>query len=217
MKKIVVEWKHFDKNGATCERCSQTGKNLEQALFGLPVEFIETKLPESRMAESNQILIDGVLLEVLIHGAKAGENSCGSCGDLIGNPGYCHCRTVNQGKEIHESIPISLIKQAINNKLNRERKQMKIQVLGSGCATCKKLYELTQKAVAELNLDAPVEYITDVSQIIAMGVMGSPVLAVDGKPVMVGFLPDITKIKKAITAGVSAQPKPSQCSCGGNC
>jgi small redox-active disulfide protein 2 len=75
---------------------------------------------------------------------------------------------------------------------------MKIQVLGSGCPTCKKLYELTQKAVDELNLNNKVEYITDVSKIIEMGVMSSPVLAVDGKPLMVGFVPDVEKVKSLL-------------------
>ena len=59
---------------------------------------------------------------------------------------------------------------------------MQIQVLGSGCATCKKLFELTKKAVEELNLKSEVEYVTDVQQIVAMGLMSSPVLAVDGRP-----------------------------------
>ena len=72
---------------------------------------------------------------------------------------------------------------------------MKIQVLGSGCPTCKKLHELTQQAVKELNLNEEVEYITDVSKIIEMGVMSSPVLAVNGKPVITGFVPDIEKVK----------------------
>jgi small redox-active disulfide protein 2 len=75
---------------------------------------------------------------------------------------------------------------------------MTIQVLGSGCPTCHKLLELTQRAVKELNLNEEVEYITDVSKIVEMGVMSSPVLAVDGKPVMVGFLPDIEKIKSLL-------------------
>jgi len=75
---------------------------------------------------------------------------------------------------------------------------MKIQVLGSGCPTCHKLLELTQQAVKELNLNEEVEYITDVSKIVEMGVMSSPVLAVDDKPVMVGFLPDIEKIKSLL-------------------
>jgi len=75
---------------------------------------------------------------------------------------------------------------------------MKIQVLGSGCSTCKSLYELTQKAVTELGFDEEVEYITDVSKIIEMGLMTSPVLAIDGKAVMVGFTPDIEIIKDLI-------------------
>ena len=75
---------------------------------------------------------------------------------------------------------------------------MKIQVLGSGCSTCKSLYELTQKAVSQLGLNEEVEYITDVSKIIEMGLMTSPVLAIDGKAVMVGFTPDIEVIKDLI-------------------
>ncbi|MBI3888638.1 thioredoxin family protein [Candidatus Nomurabacteria bacterium] len=75
---------------------------------------------------------------------------------------------------------------------------MKIQVLGSGCSTCKKLYEITQKAVAELGLNENVEYITDVQKIVAMGLMQSPILAINDKPAMVGFSSDIEKIKRII-------------------
>ena len=73
-----------------------------------------------------------------------------------------------------------------------------IQVLGSGCPTCKKLYEITKQAVVELGINQEVEYINDVQKIISMGVMQSPVLAVNGKPALVGFTPDIEKIKKII-------------------
>ena len=53
---------------------------------------------------------------------------------------------------------------------------MQIQILGSGCKKCKKLFELTKQAAKEMDLEAEVEYITDVSKIIEMGVMSSPVL-----------------------------------------
>jgi len=79
---------------------------------------------------------------------------------------------------------------------------MKIQVLGSGCTSCKKLHELTQQVVKELGLNEDVEYVTDVSKIVEMGVMSSPVLAIDGKPVMVGFVPNKEKIKEVITKGM---------------
>jgi small redox-active disulfide protein 2 len=78
---------------------------------------------------------------------------------------------------------------------------MKIQVLGSGCPTCKKLNDMTVQAVKELGLKDNVEYLTgDVgtSKIIEMGIMSSPVLVVNDKPVMVGFTPDIEKIKSLI-------------------
>ncbi len=94
---------------------------------------------------------------------------------------------------------------------------MKIQVLGSGCATCKKLYELAQEAVKQLQINEKVEYITDISKIIEMGVMQSPVLAVDGKPVMVGFVSDMEQIKKAIISGTTQMKKTSACTCGSNC
>jgi small redox-active disulfide protein 2 len=79
-----------------------------------------------------------------------------------------------------------------------KNKTMKIQVLGSGCPTCKKLFELTKQAVEELGLKIEVEYITDIQRIVEMGVMSSPVLAIDGKPAITGFLPDIEKIKDTI-------------------
>jgi len=79
-----------------------------------------------------------------------------------------------------------------------ENKTMKIQVLGSGCPSCKKLFELTKKAAEELKLKTEVEYITDIQKIVEMGVMTSPVLAVNKKPILTGFVPDIEKIKEAI-------------------
>lgn len=75
---------------------------------------------------------------------------------------------------------------------------MQIQVLGSGCPTCKKLFELTKQAVEELGLKIEVEYITDIQKIVEMGVISSPVLAIDGKPDITGFLPDVEKIKETI-------------------
>ena len=98
---------------------------------------------------------------------------------------------------------------------------MKIQVLGSGCPTCKNLYELTKTAVAELGIKAEVEYSTDISKIIEMGVIQSPVLAIDSKPVMTGS-GSLAKIKEIISKGSSSDKtenteKKSECSCGGKC
>lgn len=74
---------------------------------------------------------------------------------------------------------------------------MKIKVIGSGCPTCKNLFELTKQAVSELKIDTTVEYSTEVSEIIKMGLMQSPVLSVDGKPAMIGS-GSLQKIKESL-------------------
>ncbi|MDD4290370.1 MAG: thioredoxin family protein [Patescibacteria group bacterium] len=73
-----------------------------------------------------------------------------------------------------------------------------IQVFGSGCPTCKKLYELTEKAVKELNLEITVEYITDIEKMIELGVMSSPVLVINNKVVLTGNLPSVEEIKELL-------------------
>ena len=78
---------------------------------------------------------------------------------------------------------------------------MKIQVLGSGCPTCKKLYEITKQAVEKAGLKEEVEYLTGqegLQKMIDMGVMSSPALAINGKSAMTGFVDDVEKIKKLI-------------------
>ena len=80
---------------------------------------------------------------------------------------------------------------------------MIIQVLGSGCPTCEKLFKLAKQAVEELKLETEVEYVTDVREIVAMGLMQSPVLAVDGKPALVGFVPDVKGVKEAIIKSIA--------------
>lgn len=74
---------------------------------------------------------------------------------------------------------------------------MKIKVIGSGCPTCKNLFELTKQAVSELQIDSTVEYSTEVSEIIKMGLMQSPVLVVDGKAAMIGS-GSLQKIKESL-------------------
>jgi len=60
---------------------------------------------------------------------------------------------------------------------------------------------MTIQAIKELELNEKVEYLTGdrgTSKIIEMGIMSSPVLAINDKPVMIGFTPDIEKIKSLI-------------------
>lgn len=102
-----------------------------------------------------------------------------------------------------------------------ENSQIKIQVLGAGCPTCKQLYDLTVEAITELKLGIEVEYITEVKKLIELGVIQGPVLTIDSNPVTVGFVPSKEEIKQIITGYISAKAgvvqKSGGCSCGGNC
>lgn len=86
---------------------------------------------------------------------------------------------------------------------------MRIQVLGSGCPTCKKLFEITKQAVEQLDdKNVELEYLTGVegtTKIIELGAMSSPVLAVDNKIALIGFTPDVDKIKSALTKQMKAK------------
>jgi small redox-active disulfide protein 2 len=58
---------------------------------------------------------------------------------------------------------------------------MKIQILGTGCPKCKLLFENAQTAVQTLGLDATLEKVEKITDIVAFGVMTTPALAVDGQ------------------------------------
>lgn len=93
-----------------------------------------------------------------------------------------------------------------------------IQVLGSGCPTCKQLFETTKKIAAELKINTTVEYISDVAKMIEMGVMQSPVLAINGKPVLTGGGHGEDDIKQALQdASAKEEKSNSGCGCGGGC
>ena len=66
---------------------------------------------------------------------------------------------------------------------------MKIEVLGTGCAKCKKLERLVQTVVAELGVDAEITKVERVEQIITYGVAFTPALVVDGTVKCSGGIP----------------------------
>ncbi len=72
---------------------------------------------------------------------------------------------------------------------------MKIQVIGPGCHKCKTLAQLTEQAVAELGLTAEITKVTDLRQIMALGVMMTPALIVDGTVKLSGKVPDLAGLK----------------------
>lgn len=75
---------------------------------------------------------------------------------------------------------------------------MKIQILGTGCPKCKQTEANAREAVKNLGIDAEIEKVTDVNQIIEYGVMATPALAVDGEVKFYGKIPTVKEIEEVL-------------------
>ena len=73
---------------------------------------------------------------------------------------------------------------------------MNIKVLGEGCEKCSQLYENTK--VKELGIDAEIEKIEDLIEIVKLGVLSAPSLMVDGEILVSGQTTSVKRIKKLL-------------------
>ena len=75
---------------------------------------------------------------------------------------------------------------------------MEIKVIGEGCEKCDKLYENTCLAVKELGLEASIDKVEDLMDIVRLGVMTTPSVMVDGKLIIRGRVPKVKEIIKLL-------------------
>jgi len=73
---------------------------------------------------------------------------------------------------------------------------MVIKVLGTGCSNCKKLEAHAKEAVKELGIDAVVEKVENIQEIIAYGVMKTPALVVNEQVKVMGRVPSVEDLKQ---------------------
>jgi len=74
----------------------------------------------------------------------------------------------------------------------------KLQILGTGCAKCRKLTENTEAAVQALGGEYVIEKVTAIEDIMMFGVMMTPALVVDGTVKVVGKVPSVDEIQKML-------------------
>jgi small redox-active disulfide protein 2 len=72
---------------------------------------------------------------------------------------------------------------------------VKIEILGSGCATCKRLFANAEQAVKDLKITAEIVKVEDITEIIGRGVMLPPALFINGEVRAEGRVPDVNEIK----------------------
>lgn len=103
---------------------------------------------------------------------------------------------------------------------------MKIEVFGIGCESCKLLEENAKTAVRELGISAEIIKVDDFEVLIRRGITATPGLAIDGKVVALGRVPNVEEIKEIIgesKAGTIVTPPSSaneakglSCGCSSN-
>jgi small redox-active disulfide protein 2 len=71
---------------------------------------------------------------------------------------------------------------------------MDVKVLGPGCARCKKLYEETAKALAQLGLSATLAKVEAMDEIMKYRILATPGLVIDGEVKCAGRLPTQTEL-----------------------
>lgn len=139
MKKLLIEWKHLDVDGDTCNRCYDTGENLNQEVKrlnralepqGITVEWVETRLDDTKIPESNVILFNGVPLEEILE-IQISENYCDSCTALLGKETYC--RTITFEGNEYEDVPAKAIRKAALKALGIDEASTAPQAKSSCC------------------------------------------------------------------------------------
>lgn len=76
---------------------------------------------------------------------------------------------------------------------------MDIKILGTGCAKCKTLEQLTRDVVNKNGIDATITKVEDIMEIMKYNIMTTPALVIDGKVVVKGRIPSAEEIKQLLT------------------
>ena len=75
---------------------------------------------------------------------------------------------------------------------------MEIKVLGTGCSSCKALFNTVNEAVSQLGIEAEVIKEEDLMKIMEYNVMSLPALLVDGKVVAKGKKLNVQQVKELL-------------------
>jgi small redox-active disulfide protein 2 len=81
--------------------------------------------------------------------------------------------------------------------------KINLKILGTGCSKCKTLEKVTTETVKEYNIDADIQKVEDIVQIMSYHVMSTPALVVNEKVVFSGRVPSKSEIKTYIDKAIN--------------
>ncbi len=71
---------------------------------------------------------------------------------------------------------------------------MDVKVLGPGCTRCKKLFEATAQAIAQVGVQATLTKVENLQEMMAYNIMSTPALVVDGVVKLSGRVPSVDEV-----------------------
>ena len=80
---------------------------------------------------------------------------------------------------------------------------MNVKVLGTGCARCKQLYAEAQKALTQSGVEASLEKVEKIDEIMKFGVMMTPALVIDTEVKCSGRIPQAAEIVSWLTTAAA--------------
>ena len=76
---------------------------------------------------------------------------------------------------------------------------LNIKILGSGCANCKRLEQITRQVVETMALEAEIVKVTDHLEMMKYPILSTPSLVINEKVVSSGRIPTQTEIMDWVT------------------
>lgn len=81
-----------------------------------------------------------------------------------------------------------------------------IKILGSGCANCKRLEQITKQALEALDVEATLLKVTDYAKIMQYPILSTPGLVINEKLVSAGRVPSQAEVMTLLTNALAQQP-----------
>lgn len=82
---------------------------------------------------------------------------------------------------------------------------LQIKVVGPGCPNCQMLEARCREVVAENDLDAQIDKVTDISQFAELGIFMTPGLVVNGEVLCSGKIPATSTLKRWLEDRVATE------------
>jgi small redox-active disulfide protein 2 len=82
---------------------------------------------------------------------------------------------------------------------------MNIKILGTGCAKCNQLENVTKDVLKEMGIEVQIDHVKDIKKIMEYPILATPGLVINEEVVLAGRVPSKTEVTKIITTALAKE------------